>query len=321
MERINSSNSYCMISIVIVNFNVANLVINCVQSIRRTVTSFMYEIIIVDNGSNKKDILIIKDTLQNITLIENKKNLGFSKAINIGAEKAGGDYLMILNPDTIFIEDIFSKIIPFMEQSENVGLCGPKLIFPDDRKQQSYQKFPTITFFIFQLLYLNRLIKKNKIVKDYYYNFEEYYNTRKVDDILGAAMILKKNFFFDIGGMDEDYFMYFEDTDLCKRVNQNYRDVIYFPESQIVHIHGQSSIKTNVRQFDYYKSMLVYSRKHFGHYSSFIIRLFILLSQLILPFGLFYKYVIKRSDINNFKIKMKTAWDLIKWSICHDTIK
>lgn len=224
------------LSIIIVSFNVKNLIKECIESILKTKNGFIYEIIIVDNASTDESVEAVKGLrVRGLRIIENKKNLGFAKAVNQGIKSAKGDYILILNPDTKVKTDSLKKILNFAKSHPEVGIVGAKLINPDGSIQPSVYHFPSLkrAFLEFWLGKKGEYEKYAPLTK----------NPLEVDAVTGAVMLISKRTIEKVGLFDERYFMYFEDLDYCRRVKRAGLKVFYFPEAPVLHYHGQSAIK------------------------------------------------------------------------------
>lgn len=225
--------SMAEISIIIVCLNNKDLVVDCVKSIKNEGSGVKKELIVVDNGSNDGSQIAVKKlqkSVPNLYLIENVENLGYSKANNQGIERAKGEYLLLLNSDTIVKKRALGKMIKFARETKDAGVVGPKLLNVDGSLQASCFHFPTI---------------KNAI-REYWLGatglFEKYapegIDPATVDAVVGAAFLITPSAFKKVGMLDERYFAYFEDIDYCRNVWKVGLKVYYYPISEIVHYHG-----------------------------------------------------------------------------------
>ena len=225
------------ISIVIVNYNVKDFILNFISSIINTYPkNLTIEIIVVDNNSQDDSAHAIIENFPVVNLIINDKNLGFSKGINQGVKSAKGKYLFILNPDTILLKDSIVNLFNFMEKNINIGVIGPKILGSNKKVEQSFWRRPTLFSTILSITYLhflsfNRNYDKDKIPKN-----------KQVECLSGAALFVKLSEFNLLKGFDENLF-WMEDIDFCvksiSRGNKNY----YISESKIIHFKGKSSEK------------------------------------------------------------------------------
>ena len=223
------------LSIIIPTWNTADITIKCIEAINKFLPKDFFELIIVDNSSTDNTVSKIKKLIhslkiKNCKLKINSSNLGFSKANNIGAKIAVGDYLLFLNSDMELIDPSLIKMIDYLKLNPKVGLIGPQFLNPNLTIQGSVLPPQTP---------LNAL-------KEYWLgskgSYTKYYlnNTSSVNSISGGAILIKKEIFDQISGWDERYFFYYEDLELCRQVKKIGKEIIYFPESKVIHRHGAS---------------------------------------------------------------------------------
>ena len=226
------------LSIIIASYNTKDLTTACIESVMNEGSSFEFEVIVVDNDSKDGSVSELKQLwrkYKNLKLIENKENVGFAKANNQGINKASGEFVFLLNSDTIVKRYVFKKLIDFAEKKTDAGVVGARLLNPDGSVQNSCLYFPTI---------------KNAI-REYWLGqkglFKKYApkGTRpvEVEALVGAAFLITPKALQDVGLLDDRYFMYFEDVDYCRRVKEKGLKVYYLPEARISHYHGESGKK------------------------------------------------------------------------------
>jgi len=217
------------------------------------------EIIVVDNISPDESCEMIRKEFPEVKLIANKENVGFSKANNQGVAVAKGDYVLILNPDTVVGEDTFAKILYQANQLENLGILGVKLI--DGTGQflpESKRGLPTPRV-AFNKIFGFSNSKKGK----YYATHLEENESGNIDVLVGAFMLMERSKYNEVGGFDEDYFMYGEDIDLSyKLLKKGYKNY-YYPKTQIIHYKGESTAKNAKYLGDFYGAMHIFYKKHF----------------------------------------------------------
>jgi len=225
------------VSIIIINYKVKEYIIPCIESIyKHTSKSLRYEILVIDNNSNDGSIDAIKSQFSEVKIYQNTENIGFSKAVNQGAETAIGKYIFILNPDTKLIEDSISILFTFLEKHETVAVAGPTLVTESGIKQQSYWKEPTLINTILSIYHLDFLnYKKN-------YRNEIGDKTILVDSISGGAFFVQKDVFQNLNGYHPNLF-WMEDIDFCTKVRKLDNKIIYYPETKIIHYGGKSAEK------------------------------------------------------------------------------
>ncbi|SDI02227.1 glycosyltransferase family 2 protein [Winogradskyella thalassocola] len=243
------------LSVIILNYNVRYFLELCLKSVEAAVAHIDAEIIVIDNNSPDDSCAMVKELFPSVKLIENKDNSGFSKGNNIGVVQAKGEYLCILNPDTVVAEDTFTKLINFTDGKDNLGIVGCQLI---DGKgnflPESKRNVPT------PKVSLKKVLGSSN---DYYANHVNIKETGKVDILVGAFMWLKKEVYDAVGGFDEDYFMYGEDIDLSYKVVKAGYDNFYFGETTVVHFKGESTLKDSKYAKRFYGAMQIFYKKHF----------------------------------------------------------
>ena len=261
------------ISIIIVNYNVKDLIIPCINSINKySKSGYKYEIIIVNNSIHDALEEEINNKLQNINVINNPKNVGFSKAVNQGFEKASGEHILILNPDTVFIENSLKKLLHKSNESKNPCIIGPKILTSKMQLEKSHWRKPRLITTILSLFYLNT------------YNFWKNYNNSEnkheilVDTISGCAMFMKSNVFRKLNGFNADLF-WMDDIDLCIRAKKEGFKIIFFSNAQIIHYGGQSSkLNQKIRISNQLLSKIKYYKIHHTKIEVLILNFAILIS-------------------------------------------
>ncbi|KAF0152668.1 MAG: putative glycosyltransferase [Ignavibacteria bacterium] len=266
-----------MISIIIIQYNSQELTTQAIDSIKKHLTG-NYEIIVVDNASPNSDLEQLLSAHQDINLIRNKENYGFGKANNIAAEQAKGDIFLFLNNDTI----VKSNFIPFVEScfenEQDLGGLAPKLLNADGTLQISVGPLPSIVTEFWVKFSSNLFYRKREPFLSY---FNKYYSTcHDVDFATGAAFFMKKNTFEIIEGFDENIFMYFDDSILCKKIKELGFRIHYTPEFEITHYGGASWNEqiTTFLEKHYRKSQLYYYKKYRPAIENFLLRIYLKLA-------------------------------------------
>lgn len=254
------------LSIIIVAFNVKELLKDCVKSIRSSKFKDL-EIIIVDSGSSDNP-KVLKNLFPKVIFMDGGGNIGFSKANNLGASRARGKFLLFLNPDTRVRPDSLSALINFASSTSNLGAVSPKLLNPDGSVQPSCYHLPSLPGVIQEFWFG----KKGAYLK--YAPTNNY--PVKVGCSVGAAVLLPRPVFDNIGGWDERYFMYFEDLELGRQIKKHNRDFWYLPASEVVHLHGASSSQLPDLSL---KRLNESSRIYFGNFRHILITMIIKISQ------------------------------------------
>ncbi len=255
------------LSIIIVSWNVKRYLVDCLNSLQQYPPSHKYEIIVVDNNSIDGTSDLVKEKFPYINFIKNKQNLGFAAANNRGIKVAKGLYIFLLNPDTIVHKGAVDRLIGFMDDNPDVGACGPKLLNADGTTQGSVRQFPTFRaalyrHTIFSLVGLFRGQYRKWLMKDFAYDTQ-----RDVDQLMGSALMIRMSVIEQVGRMDESFFMYYEEVDLCYRIKQAGWRVVFMPEAAITHLAGRSAAQTPVaKRIMMLTSLLTFFRKRYGRF-------------------------------------------------------
>lgn len=233
------------------------------------------EIIVVDNASSDDSCIMVKENFPNVKLIENEKNLGFAKGNNIGVGIAKGEFICILNPDTVIAEDTFHKLLNFIDQKDKVGIVGCRLV--NGRGQflpESKRNIP------FVKIAIQKLIGTSKY---YYANHLNETDVGRVSVLVGAFMFMKREVYINCRGFDEDYFMYGEDIDLSYRIKKLGFNNYYFGQTTAIHFKGESTLRDKQYARRFYGAMEIFYNKHFGKSFLFniIVRLGLKLAYLL----------------------------------------
>ena len=274
------------ISIVIVNYNVRDLVDNCVASVyKANNNTYSIEIFFVDNNSIDGSADLIRSKYPEVIIISNDNNIGFSKANNLALRRAVGKYILILNPDTVLEEGTFEKLISFCEKDKSIGGVTSKLILANGKLDSACRRsFPTPAVAIPRMLGLSKIFPKSKLFGKYNLTYLDENKTYEVDAICGAFMFIPKSVLDKAGLFDEDYFMYGEDLDLCFRIKKSGYKIFYYPEITTIHFKGESTKKTNLSYVNnFYGAMNIFVKKNFTGAPRAL--------SLILQFGIFWRSV------------------------------
>ena len=252
------------LSIIVVSWNTKDLITECLRSLEKELQDWTgrAEIIVVDNGSTDGTQAALKKRFPRVRLIQNKKNLGFAAANNIGMRAAHGRFFLLLNSDTKVFPGAVPTLFRFVSRRPRVGAAGARLLNPDGTLQVSCYPSPTLLREFWRLFHLDRFYRMGS------YDMEAWApdKPRPVDTILGACMLLRKSVLEQIGLMDESYFMYSEEIDLCQRIRLSGGEVYWVPAAVIEHRGGSSTSLLRDEMFLLlYRSKILYFRKFYGH--------------------------------------------------------
>jgi GT2 family glycosyltransferase len=252
------------LSIIILNYNVRYFLELCVLSAQQATQNLDAEIIVIDNNSSDDSCEMMKLRFPNIKLIENKENLGFPKGNNIAVREAKGEYICILNPDTVVAEDTFEKILNSELWQLNTGIVGCKLIDGTGNfLPESKRGIPTPWVAFTKIFGLYKLFPNSSLFNKYYAQYLNENQTGKVDILVGAFMVMKRELYSEIGGFDEKCFMYSDDIDLSYRVLQKGKSNYYFHETTVIHYKGESTVKDGTYMKRFQEAMNFFYKKHF----------------------------------------------------------
>ena len=238
----------------------------CLLSVQKAIDKVDCEVFVVDNRSSDGSCDMVRQKFQWVKLIENKDNVGFSKANNQAMRIAKGEYILLLNPDTIVEEDTFEKCVNFMDNHPKAGGLGVRMI---DGKgnflPESKRGLPTPEVAFYKIFGLSSLFPNSKRFGQYHLSYLDEHQTHKVDILAGAYMLMRKTVLDKVGLLDEDFFMYGEDIDLSWRIRLGGYDNYYYPETRIIHYKGESTKKSSINYvFVFYNAMIIFAKKHFS---------------------------------------------------------
>ena len=256
------------LSVIILNYNVRYFLEQCVLSVQRALEDIDGEIIVVDNNSSDDSCAMMRSRFPNVKLIENNDNLGFPKGNNLGVAEAKGEYICILNPDTVVAEDTFSKVLQFVKSSKvnhsELGIVGGKLVDGTGTfLPESKRGVPTPWVAFTKIFGLYKMFPKSHYCNKYYAQHLTDSQTGEVDILVGAFMVLKRDLYLEVGGFDENCFMYSDDIDLSYRVQQLGRKNYYFADTTIIHYKGESTIRDGIYMKRFREAMQFFYKKHF----------------------------------------------------------
>jgi len=265
------------LSIVIVTYNSASDVEECLCSIGRETRGIDYEIWVVDNASRDGTLECVRRVPADVHVIANDHNWGFSKACNQAIAKAAGDFILLLNPDTIVLDDAIGKLVRRMEEDASVGMAGGLVLNSDGSPQLACRRgMPTPAAMLCRAVGLDRLFPRNPTIAQYNMRWLPWEEEAEVASISGSFQMVRRTVVDQIGLLDEAIFMYFEDIDWCLRTTKAGWRVVYFPDSRIIHHKGRSTRKNlaNARR-EFYRSYLHLYEKYFASEASMIAKLLI----------------------------------------------
>lgn len=271
------------LSVIIVNYNVKYFLEQALLSVRNASQRIKPEVFLVDNNSVDDSVAMVKEKFPEVILIANKENVGFSKANNQAIRQSTGDYVLLLNPDTVVEEDTFEKCMQFMDSHPDAGGLGVKMIDGSGKfLPESKRGFPSPFVAFCKTFGLSSIFPKSKLFNRYHLGFLNTDEINEVDILAGAFMLMRKSTLDKVGLLDETFFMYGEDIDLSYRITQGGYKNYYFPDTTIIHYKGESTKKGSLNYVKvFYNAMIIFANKHFQGQSA---RLFTLMLRMAIYF-------------------------------------
>ncbi len=273
------------LSIIIVSWNVCDLLRRCLQSIDRQQFSVggsssgpSIEIVVVDNASTDGTVEMLRADFPHVRRVVNTENVGFTRANNQALAIAQGRYLFLLNPDTQLFSGALQEMVAHMDAHPQVGMIGPRLVYGDGTLQSSRRRFPTLATAFMESTILQQWFPRNRVLTRYYMLDTRDDETQRVDWINGSAMFTRRAVYDQVGGLDEQFFMYSEELDWCHRIKANGWQIVYLPTAAVTHYEAKSSEQVAVqRDIYFHTSKIRYWRKYRGALVAETVRFFLLL--------------------------------------------
>lgn len=276
------------LSIIIVSWNVRDLLYACLNSIDSQRYGLDLEVIVVDGASVDGSPAMVREAFPWVKLIACDENVGFPRGNNIGLAEANGRYLLLLNPDTEIKGDALPVLVDFLSQQPDVGLVGPQLLNSDGSIQSSRRRFPSLATALFESTWLET-VAPPQILRHYYAQDLPDDQIADVDWVTGACMLTRHEIYAAIGGLDAGYFMYSEELDWCRRIKDAGWRIVYLPAAQVLHHVGKSSEQAvTARHINFQRAKLRYFRKYHGGLATAVLRTVLLLNyiwQMVLEGG------------------------------------
>ena len=294
------------ISVIVVTYNSSVFIEKCLQSVFEMLKRVDHELIIVDNASRDETGKIIQEGFPNALFIQNPVNLGFGKANNLALRRAKGNFVLFINPDTVWNGGDIQKAVQFLREHPKIGVLGARLVLNDGSWQKSYGNFPTLNRELKEALYLPKFFPQSKWSKGLFI-YQERMERRAVDWISCTFFLCKRDVMINIGGFDERFFMYYEDIDLSKRIRETGKEIYYYPEIEIIHHQRIPLI------YDFGESPYIYFHIHFGLTFPKILR-YIMMFKTFLRIVIFSSLVLLTGKAL-FKEKLLTNYKTFKFHL------
>lgn len=311
------------LSVVIVNWNVCNLLKQSLKSIYENTNRGGIEIFVVDNASTDGSVEMVRKEFPEAILLANPSNIGFPRANNLALKHCRGRYILLLNPDTIISKDALDRMIDFMDTHPEVGVVGPKILNLDNTIHfDCARNFPTLLNIFFEFSRLSKHFPNHRIFGRYRMGYWDHQDSREVDCLDGSCILVRNDAIKQIGFLDEQLFMYLEDIDLCYRIRENGWKIYYLALAEIVHIGGESSKRVNEPAFSNILELEAYRlfhQTHRGKLSSIIVRIMVFILSLpaifILSVSILLPFFGKKEKKYSNRLKRGKFIQFIKWSL------
>jgi GT2 family glycosyltransferase len=265
------------LSVIIVNFNTASLLRECLNSVDKTKDDIHLEIIVVDNNSKDQSVDMVKKDFPQVRLIANSENIGFAQGVNQGLNLTKGRYFLLLNPDAKVLPGVMKGLIGFMDRNKDVALSGVQLLNPDGTKQNSIANFPSLTQELF-----NKSLLRILFPKKYPSKYREFKSPIEVESVIGACMIVRPEAVKQVGELDPKYFLFLEETDWCFQMKKKDWKIYHLPQLKAYHKQGQSLIDLKSKgRIEYYRSYYRFFKKNYSRASHFLLRAVVFIKTLI----------------------------------------
>ncbi len=297
------------ISIIVVNWNTKDLLLDCIASVYKTVKNVSFEIWLVDNCSSDGSVETVQKSYPAVNIIRNRKNLGFAAANNRALKKMSGKYALFLNTDTVLTKGAIEKLYKFMEKTPEAAMACGQLLNRDRSRQNSIANFPDILSLLF-----NETVLRILLPEKYPSKIKKYNHPIEVDSCIGACLMVRKNAMDDVGIFDEKYFFFFEETDWAYRMKKAGWRNYYLPFAEIFHFQGQSVGHDVKSRILFYRSRYIYFKK--WHQKNFTMIRLIILSRLLVNAGLnLAGFAVTLGLQKNLKKRLDMYGRLIKWHL------
>jgi len=262
------------VSIIIVSFNTADVLQQCLHAVREAAARLTVEVIVIDNASWDGSADMVESRFPEVKLIRNASNMGFAKACNQGIRMSSGAYILLLNSDVQLLPDTLEKMVRFMGERDEAGAAACQLQNSDGSVQPSVRDFPSLKGELFGALFLDRLFPSSHLFGSYRKKNLRGDGVAPVDQVSGAFLLVRREVLRQVGPLDERFFIYYEDVDWCLRIRQAGWTILYVPECAAIHFGGRSA--DQFRAFPYVEGMrskILYFRKHHGPFVTLLVQL------------------------------------------------
>ena len=299
------------LSIIIVNFNTGAYLLQCLESIFRVGKRDGWEILVIDNGSTDGSAAVVKERFPGVHFIGNEKNVGFAKANNQALCVARGKYLLLLNPDTTVKEEAIEGLVGFMDAHPEAGVAGSQLLNGDGSRQNSIANFPSLATEL-----LNKSLLRKFFPEKFPGKERTYREPVEVDSVIGACMMVRREAMEQVGLLDEDYFLFLEETDWCYRMKRAGWKIYHVPQAQVHHFQGKSAETVKKRaRVEFYRSRYHFFKKNRGHLQWFLLLIGLMVRLGIQLVSITAACLFTFFNIKKWKQKLSVFAYLMEWHL------
>lgn len=304
------------VSIIVVNWNTRDLLERCLTAARDNAGGLSIELIVVDNGSGDGSVAMLRERFPEARVIANSENVGFARANNQGMAVASGRYVLLLNSDAFLDAGALERLVQYMDSHPRTGAAGPRLRYEDGSLQRSCFAFPTLATELWQALWLDRLFPRSRVFGHYWMTYWNLDDTREVDSLMGAVLLLRREAIEQVGGLDEQFFMYSEEVDLCYRLWRAGWSVCFVHTATAMHLWGGSARRVPAETFlRLYRSRVQFFQKHYGEATALGLRLILFAGSLIRVAGgtlslIFDRRPDRLRSVSNYGALARRVWAL-----------
>jgi len=306
-------NESTVVSVIIVNWNVRDLLANCLSSLFTCNPSLTLDVCVIDNNSIDGSFALIHHKFPHIKLIQNIENIGFSRANNQGIREAQGKYILLLNPDTLWIDDSLQQMVEYMNNHPEVGVLGPKLLNTDVQSIQYWgaRRLPRPLDTFFEYSKLSSIFPRSHVFNRQLMGDWDHTDSREVQCLSGACLLIRREALHEVGLLDEGYLLYSEDTDFCHRVYLTDWKMYYFAGARLIHIGQQSSLHNRgSATINAVRGIYRYHRKFHGLGASLFVWLLIWITSIAKIFGWLAIFIVKADDRNLAVKQIQSYWEV-----------
>ncbi len=299
------------LSVIIINRNTAHLLLTCLKHIFRSDLGEKPEVLVVDNGSSDDSVAKVKTAYPGVIILEAGKNLGFAAANNVAAKLARGRYLLLVNTDAFLEKDCARALLELMKSYPRIGMVGPQLLSDDGSHQTSFEATPTLVTET-----LNRSLLKRLFPKRFPGKRPDAQKAFPVEALIGAVMMLRREYFEALDGFDEDYFFFLEETDLAVRMRQAGWQILHEPRAKATHLQGATAdIAPPSARIEFYRSRYIFFSKHYGSRVMRLLKSVLTANLMLNVAGLGLIALASLGQARSVRNRLRVRTELLKWHL------